>query len=130
MNKLVYIIVLLSPIVLFAQTEQQIQRTAREMKAMDEIYQMDKTLKNDNTVALNKILSFQNEVRDEIRKNRSKLSLEQYDSVQRYERNYWQTIVKLREQYSFNSEFLRNHLTLLNKYRNETLDYLYNKLSE
>ena len=129
MNKLIYIIVLF-PMFLFAQSEAQIQRTAREMKAMDEFYEMDKAFKKEGADAAEKILSYQNEVKDEIRKNRSKLSSEQYEAIVRYEKKYWQIVTKRRAQYSFNKDFLNNELTLLNKYRNDTLDYLYNKLSE
>lgn len=129
MNKLIFL-VFLCPIFLFSQSEQQIQRTAREMKTMNEIYEMDKSYKKQGADAAEKILSFQNEVKDEIRKNRSKLSNEQYEKVVNYEKNYWQIVVKRRQQYSFNKDFVNYELPLLNKYRNDTLDYLYNIIAQ
>lgn len=113
----------------FAQSAQQ-QRTDREMKTMGEVYALDKAYKKESSDATEKILNYQNEVKDEIRKNRSKLSNEQYEAIQKYEKDYWQIVVKRRQQYTFNADFLRNELSLLNKYRNDTLDYLYNKISE
>jgi len=115
---------------LFAQSEQQIQRTAREMKAMDEFYEMDKSFKKQSADASEKMLSYQNEVRDEIRKNRSKLSSEQYEKIMNYEKNYWRVVVVRREQYTFNKDFVTYELPLLNKYRNDTLDYLYNIIAQ
>lgn len=129
MNKLIYLIAI-CPMFLFAQSQAQIQRTAREMKAMDDYYEMDKTYKKESNDAIEKILNYQNEVKDEIRKNRSKLTSEQYQSIQSYEKNYWLIVTKRRGQYTFNKDFIRNEMPLLNKYRNDTLDYLYNKLSE
>jgi len=129
MNKLIYIVVL-CPMFLFAQSEQQIQRTAREMKAMDEFYEMDKSFKKQSADASEKMLSYQNEVRDEIRKNRSKLSSEQYEKIMNYEKNYWRVVVVRREQYTFNKDFVTYELPLLNKYRNDTLDYLYNIIAQ
>lgn len=128
MNKLICILVL-SPMLLFAQSAAQ-QRTDREMKAMDKYYEMDKLSKKESSDATEKILSYQNEVKDEIRKNRSKLSSEQYEAILNYEKKYWQIVLKRRTMYTFNKDFLNNELPLLNKYRNDTLDYLYNKLSE
>ena len=89
-----------------------------------------KAFKKEGANALEKILSYQNEVRDEIRKNRSKLSSEQYEAILSYEKKYWQIVANRRSQYTFNKDFLNNELPLLNRYRNDTLDYLYNKLSE
>jgi hypothetical protein len=128
MNKLIYLIIL-CPMILFAQSESR-QESQTDTKAMDQYFRMNEDFKKEDPDALEKILSYRNEVKGEIKKNRTKLSAEQYKNTQNYEKKYWNIISDKRRKYSLNADFLRDELQLLNEYRKNTLDYLYSKISE
>lgn len=125
MNKLISLIIL-CPTLFFAQSAKQ-QQADRELQKLEKLYLLDKINKKESADAADKILSYRNEVKDEIRKNQSKLTDEKYVAVQNYEQRYWQIVVNRRKDYTFNSDFLANELPLLNRYRNVVLDFLYNK---
>jgi hypothetical protein len=125
MNKLLYLFLIL-PALIFSQTARQLE-SDREMRTLEKMYLLDKEIKQESSDSQEKILNYRNEVKGEIRRNRNRLSNEQYSKVIIYEEKYWDIVTNKRKEYNRNIDFLRNEMQLLNNYRNNTLDFLYNQ---
>lgn len=123
MKHIIIVYLLFISVSTFAQSQQQ--RAERDMQTMEKLYDLKNKETEEETLAQEKIFSYKNEVSEKIRENISKISNEQYVSLDLLQSILWKQIIETRKFYQTSKNFLSNEIRLLNNYREKVLNRLY-----
>lgn len=123
MKHIIIVYLLFISVSTFAQSQQQ--RAERDMQTMEKLYDLKNKETEEETLAQEKIFSYKNEVSEKIRENISKISNEQYESLDLLQSILWKQIIETRKFYQTSKNFLSNEIRLLNNYREKVLNRLY-----
>ncbi|RZL43981.1 MAG: hypothetical protein EOP00_21975 [Pedobacter sp.] len=121
MRKLILFLII-NPIFLVAQ--QRESRQDKEIKTLEKLYELKKQDEKEALEAQEKIMSYRDDVKKEIRDYRSKLSSDEFSYLDSFEKMMWNKIMERYKLYNSSSKFLSNEIFALNNYKNTVLDKL------
>lgn len=99
-------------------------KSEKEIQTLEKMYNLQKEDEKNEIEAQKQISSFKNETSEAVRINRSKITTDEYQSLDEMQKFLWKRITDKQKYYNSSKKFLANEYHLLNSYREEILNKL------
>jgi hypothetical protein len=99
-------------------------KSEKEIQTLEKMYNLQKEDEKNEIEAQKQIFSFKNETSEAIRLNRSKITNEEFKSLNELQIMLWKRITDKQKYYNSSKKFLANEYHLLNNYREDILNRL------
>lgn len=99
-------------------------KSEKEIQTLEKMYNLQKEDEKNEIEAQKQIFSFKNETSEAIRLNSSKITNEEFKSLNELQIMLWKRITDKQKYYNSSKKFLANEYHLLNNYREDILNRL------